>query len=88
MNGEAAAYDGARGKVVTVNGRIGGGYFVGTLGFDGSRWETLTTTGPKWREGASMAYDSRRRVLVYFGGSDNQFFIGGDTWEFAGPEPP
>jgi len=54
--------------------------------WDGERWRLLTadTSGPRWRNFASVAYDSTRNVLMLYGGlqSESQNFE--DTWEWDG----
>ncbi|MEM7203353.1 MAG: hypothetical protein AAF628_24025 [Planctomycetota bacterium] len=52
-----------------------------TWEWDGSRW-TAKGTGPQ-RKAQAMAYDSARRRIVMFGGSDNRDFRN-DTYEYDG----
>jgi hypothetical protein len=47
-------------------------------------WEFVTGSGPSQRFGPAMAYDSTRRQIVLFGGSDLQSNRIGDTWEWDG----
>jgi hypothetical protein len=54
--------------------------------WDGAQWSPLSADadGPRWRNYASVTYDSNRGVLVLYGGlqSENQQFE--DTWEWDG----
>jgi len=45
-------------------------------------WTKVSTTGPSSRSNHSMAYDSRRGVVVLFGGGDET--VAGETWEWDG----
>ena len=80
----AMAYDAARRRVVLFGGYRNEGDERIRLGdtweWDGRRWEDKQVTGPKPRNGASIAYDSDRRRIVLFGGSGNS----GDTWAWDG----
>jgi hypothetical protein len=55
-------------------------------GWDGAAWSALKAgpAGPRWRNFASLAYDSGRRVLVLYGGlqSETRQFV--DLWEWDG----
>lgn len=67
-----------------------------TWTWDGERWTKRNVSGPKARWGHAMAYDSKRGVVVLFGGIaekslsnpdpsnsiDDEVF--GDTWEWDG----
>ncbi len=69
----AAAYDAARGELVTF-----GGYYVntspqrGTWVWNGSSWRDATPPAgsPSTRVGSQLAYDSARHRILLFGGSD------------------
>lgn len=54
-----------------------------------NEWIKVSETGPKPRDGHSMAYDSLRKKLVLFGGAMNprepERYLG-DTWEWDGEE--
>ncbi len=48
-------------------------------------WTTAATTGPSYRYGPSMAYDSRRGVTVLFGGLYPDYSsFNRETWEWNG----
>jgi hypothetical protein len=52
--------------------------------WDGTAWRAVPSTGgPRWRNQASAVYDSKRGVLVLYGGvqADTEF---ADTWEWDG----
>jgi len=50
---------------------------IGDLG-----WIRVATDGPEPRHGTAVAYDSRRRVTVLFGGEGDALYD--DTWEWDG----
>lgn len=85
----AIAYDVIRNKAVL----FGGGLVtsVNTLDWqrstwewDGTTWEQVTTqTVPPERGGHAMAYDSRRGVVVMYGG-ENNLGVPDDVWEYDG----
>jgi len=56
--------------------------------WDGEKWSLLSADpeGPRWRNFASVTYDSDRKVLVLYGGlqSEDQNFE--DTWEWDGTD--
>lgn len=78
------------GKVVLVNGEPENGKAtddpIELWSWDGETWSLLSAdpNGPRWRNYASVAYDSKRKALVLYGGlqSDSQSFE--DTWEWDG----
>jgi hypothetical protein len=91
----AAAYDDARRAVVLFGGKsvlFGVGddanTFLGdTWELRGGRWRAVRAPGPAPRAEAAMAYDSRRRRVVLFGGYDRRGGASrrfGDTWEWDG----
>ncbi|MBI4718223.1 MAG: immunoglobulin domain-containing protein [Planctomycetes bacterium] len=48
-------------------------------------WTSVASTGPTFRTGPSMAYDSRRGVTVLFGGQYPDYSsVTRDTWEWNG----
>jgi hypothetical protein len=60
-----------------------------TWAWRGGQWTRVTTTGPPPRARTALAYDSRRRQVVLFGGvtppgPDNTQVFLGDTWIFEG----
>jgi hypothetical protein len=54
-----------------------------TWEYDGNRWVQIATTGPSPRLSAGAAYDSKRGVVILFGGSGPDGFLG-DTWSWDG----
>jgi hypothetical protein len=54
-----------------------------TWSWDGTVWIRRVTPGPQPRFGHSMAYDSRRAVIVLFGGG-RDFASYADTWVWSG----
>jgi Kelch motif len=86
--GPALAYDGARGQVVLFGGELGfpAATVDTTWVWDGLRWSERCATActpPPPREGAAMAFDPDRGVLVLFGGID-QGAPFDDVWEWNG----
>jgi hypothetical protein len=85
--GHAMAYDQKR-DVFVVFGGISDPTFddgsADTWERDGDRWVLRSTVGPEPRWAAAMAYDSRRGVMVMFGGLDEDSDTLGDTWEWDG----
>jgi len=60
-----------------------------TWGWDGESWHLLATTGPSPRKWPGAAYDSRRGVVVLFGGREGVGRSGpslADTWIWNGHE--
>ena len=87
----AMAYDAKRGRTVVFGG-IGGNAtgerpvtFGDTWEFDGQRWQQLQVQGPSPRNSPGMAYDSKRGVMILFGGASESGFAG-DTWQWDGRE--
>jgi len=83
----AGAYDAERKQFVTFGGLIGGRAYDTTgetWAFAGTQWTRIATTGPPAMLGGAMAFDSRRRVLVLFGGLDIAGRKLPDTWEWNG----
>ncbi|MEW5918078.1 MAG: hypothetical protein AB1762_16875 [Gemmatimonadota bacterium] len=54
-----------------------------TWEFDGNRWTQRNAAGPSPRNGAGAAYDSRRGIVIVFGGVDSSGFRN-DTWSWDG----
>ena len=87
--GHVMVYDAKRNRTVVF-----GGMGVGAPGqpppqlgdtweFDGTSWSQKQVTGPAPRLGVGAAFDSKRGVIVTFGGiGTNGFF--GDTWSWDG----
>lgn len=56
-----------------------------TWEFDGRSWSEKRVMGPSPRFGAGVAYDSKRGVVILFGGVAAEGFRG-DTWSWNGTE--
>jgi hypothetical protein len=83
--GGAAAYDGARGRVLLFGGTtLAGAAFGDTWEWDGTDWTQVEDTGPDARSGHALAYDSNRSRIVLFGGAASDGTPRGDTWEWDG----
>lgn len=87
----AMCYDSERGVVVLFGGATEGGHpgeqvrSDETWEWDGATWtQRIVSICPPGRDDTAMAYDSRRRVSVLFGGRDNALGELGDTWEWDG----
>jgi hypothetical protein len=82
------AYDEARGLVVLFGGQHQSSRSVrlgDTWVWDGKVWlEHFGIPGPGKRTYASMAYDSKRQVVVLTGGTDRSGTNFDDTWEWNG----
>jgi hypothetical protein len=85
----AMAYDEARGRTVLFGGMADAprGTRPPSLGdtweYDGVRWTRVSTTGPSPRGSAGVAYDSKRKLVIIFGGMTADGFVG-DTWSWDG----
>lgn len=83
------AYDTRRGVTVLFGGMGAGpmGQRRPALGdtweFDGTRWTRRTGEGPSARSAAGVAYDSKRGLVIIFGGMGTAGFLG-DTWSWDG----
>ena len=87
----AMAYDEKRGKTVLF-----GGLGLGPAGqrppplgdtweYDGTRWTQIPVSGPSGRHGAGITYDTKRGLVILFGGVDSAGFKA-DTWSWNGTE--
>lgn len=83
------AYYGAEHKVLLFGGLFSSTRFDDTWLWDGTNW-TLRPTDPSpaARTGHDMVYDSRRKVIVMFGGErhGSDGGLSGETWEYGCPE--
>jgi hypothetical protein len=84
-------FDQRRGRTIVFGG-IGEGpagqpppLFGDTWEFDGKTWTRYEVSGPSPRNGAGMTYDSKRGVIILFGGADGTGFRN-DTWSWNGVE--
>lgn len=67
----------------------GDGVDGATWAWDGEEWEQILEEdeGPGQRWGHNMVYDSKRGVIVMFGGVDaDEVALANDTWEYDGEE--
>ena len=82
----AMAYDTKRRRIVLFGGYSRSNGVTKRLGdtweWDGRRWTRAGDSGPTPRNGAAMAYDPIREVVILFGGSDG--VASGETWEWDG----
>jgi hypothetical protein len=85
----AMVYDARRKKTVVFGGmgaRSGEAstpIFGDTWEFDGERWTLIQSAGPPPRLGAGSAYDSKRGLVLVFGGSNEQGALN-DLWAWDG----
>lgn len=85
----AMVYDGRRKRTVVFGGmgtRVGeppAPIFADTWEFDGSTWTQMRVAGPPARMGAGAAYDSRRGLMLIFGGSNHDGVLN-DLWSWDG----
>ena len=98
----AMVHDSKRGRTVVFGGMGSaepgrpGPSLGDTWEYDGSRWIRMEASGPSPRQSAGVAFDSKRGVVILFGGSGEAGFLG-DTWSWdgarwqrlseSGPEP-
>ena len=98
----AMVYDGRRKRTVVFGGmgaRRGEApapLFGDTWEFDGTTWSEIPGAGPPPRLGAGVAYDSKRGLVLVFGGANHERVFNdlwswdGATWRKlaeSGPEP-
>ncbi len=85
----AMVFDEARGVTFVYGGAAGGGsggtpaVLGDTWVYDGRTWRQVQASGPGPRHGAGIAYDSRRGLVLLFGGLGEEGFLG-DTWGWDG----
>ncbi len=83
----ALVYDEDRARLVLFGGATSCSNRSGddeTWEYDGTNWQrVITLHSPPPRYNAVMAYDSYRKRVVMFGGTDSQQGLG-DTWEYDG----
>jgi len=78
------------GKVVLVNGGPEEGKSsaepLELWSWDGKQWSLMSAdrNGPRWRNFASVAYDSKHKVLVLYGGLQSEGNQFEDMWEWDG----
>ena len=89
--GHVFVYDEKRARVVLFGGSGSAAQgqpspqFSDTWEFDGQRWTEVKASGPGRRVSAGATYDSKRGVVILFGGiAAGSFF--GDTWSWNGSE--
>ncbi|HEX6943848.1 MAG TPA: kelch repeat-containing protein [Gemmatimonadaceae bacterium] len=87
--GHVMVFDSKRNRVVLFGGAGSGGpgqpppQFGDTWEFDGTTWTEKRVSGPGPRGAAGATFDSKRGVVVIFGGAGPQGFFG-DTWSWDG----
>lgn len=87
--GHVMVFDAGRNRVVLFGGMGSGGpgqtppTYGDTWEYDGTTWKQVSTTGPGARNAAGAAFDSKRGVVVIFGGINADGFLG-DTWSWDG----
>lgn len=88
-SGMASSYDVHR-QLIVMFGGLGKSeinkdiLLAETWEFDGDSWYQVNTpTTPSPRKWFGMAYDLQRKVVVIFGGNQNQSLLN-DTWEYDG----
>jgi hypothetical protein len=85
----AMAFDARRGRTVVFGGMGEAPQgqrppaFGDTWEYDGRAWTKVDSTGPVARNGAGVAYDSKRGLVILFGGAGEAGFLG-DTWAWNG----
>jgi hypothetical protein len=85
----AMVYDAKRRKTVVFGGmgvRVGNAdtpILDDTWEFDGVAWSRIAVAGPPARAGAGAAYDSKRGLVILFGGSNHQGVMN-DLWSWDG----
>lgn len=82
----AMVYDSKRNKTILYGGMDGSGKIFedGIWEFDGTEWKNNSTThAPAPRMLPGYAYDSKRGLLIVFGGADSKGILG-DTWSWDG----
>ncbi|MGZ8540872.1 MAG: Kelch repeat-containing protein [Chitinophagaceae bacterium] len=87
--GFVMVYDSKRKKTVLFGGMDGAGKFFydDVWEFDGVHWQKITGKGmgPGPRLAAGAAYDSKRGIVLIFGGISHEI-TKGDTWGWNGKE--
>jgi hypothetical protein len=86
-NQVAVAYDSLRRRLVALmeNSSGPGGVFMQTWELDatGPTWYMQNpSTHPAYTLSGTMAFDSGRGVMVFFGGIDSNYVASNDTWEY------
>jgi cysteine-rich repeat protein len=78
----AIAYDSARGKTVVYAVSLADSTVTETWTWDGSTWQQVSGTQPPAVTSPAMAFDSKRKQVVWFGGEGTSFID--ETWLFDG----
>lgn len=85
----AMVYDPRRRKMVVFGGmgsRVGEQpppIYADTWEFDGTTWSQVPVAGPPPRLGAGVAYDSKRGLVILFGGANHERALN-DLWSWDG----
>lgn len=73
----------ARGSILLFSGITASGPFpADTWELGSTGWSDMTSPGPEGRSAPAIAYDSRRRHFVMFGGADGNGRLG-ETWVWS-----
>jgi len=86
-HGFAMVYDSKRNKTVLYGGMNGSGKTLddGVWEFDGKEWKNIRPTiSPGLRFQPGYAYDSKRGMLIIFGGGGKDGVDKSDTWGWNG----
>ena len=87
--GHVMVFDSKRNRVVLFGGSgtaaqgPAAPQFGDTWEFDGQTWKQIQATGPSPRGAAGAAFDSKRGLVVIFGGANRDGMLG-DTWAWNG----
>ena len=65
-------YDIKTHSLIRFGGWVKGNRVSDTWRYNGVRWIKISSEGPAARNHSSMAYDSKRNVIVLFGGHDGR----------------
>src|SRR5690349_9343496 len=88
MLGFDLVYDTVREQVLLINGQVGSADQMGLpnhhYAWDGTQWLYLGEAQPPARALAGTAFDTRRGVLIVYGGAQSATNELGDTWEWDG----
>jgi hypothetical protein len=81
-------YDTLREQVLMINGQVGSADQMGLPNYlyawDGTQWLFLGEVDPPARALAGTAFDTRRGVLIVYGGAQSATLELDDTWEWDG----
>jgi len=84
----AMAYDPIRKVTVLFGGVIPGGtwsadtFYKDTWEWNGVAWKEISKSGPSGRRAHAMAYDSKRKKIILFGGYNGTSYLN-DVWTYG-----